>query len=67
VAIFVAAAAVGGFETAEHLGWHLVAAYRLFYLLLTRTTAWFAALYTLVGIVIVAARRRTSAASVTQM
>ncbi len=66
VAIFVAAAAVGGFETAEQLGWHLSAAYHLYYLLLTRTTAWFAALYTLVGIGIVAARGRASAASVTQ-
>ena len=67
VAIFVAAAAVGGFTTAEHLGWHLSAAYHLYYLLITRTTAWFAALYTLVGIVILAGRRWTSAASVTQM
>jgi hypothetical protein len=67
VAIFVAAAAVGVFETAAHLGWHLPAGYRLFYLLLTRTTACFAALYTLVGIVILAGRRRASAASVTLM
>jgi hypothetical protein len=66
-AIFVAAAAAGGYQTAVHLSWHLSPAYRLIYLLLTRTTAWFAVLYTLAGIIILAGRRRGSAASVTQM
>ncbi|MFZ0498807.1 MAG: DUF4184 family protein [Steroidobacteraceae bacterium] len=65
-AIFVAAALAGSFATAEKLAWHLTPEYRLIYLLLTRTTAFFAALYTLAGIVVVAARRRVSAASVTQ-
>lgn len=65
-AIFVAAAAAGGYETAEHFVWHLSPTYHLLYLLLTRTTAWFAALYTLAGIVIMAGRRRASATSVTQ-
>ena len=66
-ALFVAAAALGGFATVRQTGWHPAPAYRLFYLLLTRTTACFAALYTLAGIVIVAGRRRASAASVTQV
>ncbi|HUN72109.1 MAG TPA: DUF4184 family protein [Steroidobacteraceae bacterium] len=66
-ALFAAAAAAGGLETAEHLLWHIPAAYHLFYLLLTRTTAWFAVLYTLAGIVIVRGRRRAAGASVTQM
>lgn len=65
--IFVAAAAAGSFQTAEHLFWHLPPAYRLIYLLLTRITAWFAVLYTLAGIAILAGRRRASGASVTQM
>jgi hypothetical protein len=67
VALFVAAAVVGSYEAMDHLGWHLPPAYRLMYLLLTRTTAWFAALYTLAGLVILAGRRRASAASVTPM
>jgi hypothetical protein len=68
LAVLLAAAAVAGtLETAVRLSWHLPAAYRLFYLLLTRTMAWFAALYTLAGIVIVYGRRRAAAASVTQM
>lgn len=62
----VAAAAAGGLETAEHLLWHVPAAYHLFYLLLTRTTAWLAVLYALAGIVIVRGRRRAAAAPVTQ-
>ncbi len=66
-ALFVAAAAVGGYVTMDHLGWHPGPAYRLIYLLLTRTTAFFAALYILAGIVILAARRRAATASVTQM
>lgn len=66
-AIFVAAAAVGGYVTMENVGWHLAHSYRLIYLLLTRTAAFFAAFYTLAGIVVLAGRRRASAASVTQM
>jgi Domain of unknown function (DUF4184) len=66
-ALFVAAAAVGGCVTMENTGWHLAPAYHVIYLLLTRTTAFFAALYTLAGMVILAGRRRASAASVTQM
>jgi len=66
-ALFVAAAALGGYVTMVHTGWHLAPAYHLIYLLLTRTTAFFAALYTLAGIVILAGRRRASVASVTQM
>jgi len=66
-ALFVAAAALGGYVTMEHIGWRLSPAYHLIYLLLTRTTAFCAALYTLAGIVILAGRRRASAASVTQV
>jgi hypothetical protein len=66
-ALLAAATLAGILETGVHLGWHPPAAYRLFYLLLTRTTAWFAALYTLAGIVIVYGRRRAAVASVTQM
>src|SRR5512146_607511 len=66
-ALFAAAAAAGGLETAEHILWHIPARYRLFYLLLTRTTAWFALLYTVAGMVVIRARRRGAAASVTQM
>ncbi|HEY6517299.1 MAG TPA: DUF4184 family protein [Steroidobacteraceae bacterium] len=66
-ALLVAAAVAGPLETGLRLGWHFPGAYRLFYLLLTRTIAWFAALYTLAGIVIVYGRRRTAVASVTQV
>ncbi|MGH8202329.1 MAG: DUF4184 family protein [Steroidobacteraceae bacterium] len=66
-ALLAAAALAGILETGLHLGWHLPTAYRLFYLLLTRTMAWFAALYTLAGIVIVYGRRRAAVTSVTQM
>jgi hypothetical protein len=65
-ALFVAAAALGGFATVRQTGWHPAPAYHLIYLLLTRTTAFFAALYTLAGIAILAGRRRASAHSVTQ-
>lgn len=64
--LFVAAAAAGGIETVEHLMWHVPARYHLFYLLITRTTAWFAVLYAVAGIVMVRGRRR-AAASVTEM
>ena len=67
-ALLTAAAVAGGIETGEHLLRHTPAAYHLFYLLLTRTTAWFGVLYTVAGIVIVLGRRRRgAAASVTQM
>ncbi|MGH8297308.1 MAG: DUF4184 family protein, partial [Steroidobacteraceae bacterium] len=56
------AAAVGGFETAEHLVRHTLASYHLFYLLLTRTTAWFALLYTVAGLLIARGRRAAAAA-----
>jgi len=59
--LFAVAAAAGGFETVEHILWHIPARYHLFYLLLTRTTAWFALLYTVAGIVIVRGRRRAAA------
>jgi len=62
--LFAAAAAAGGLETLEHILWHTPARYHLFYLLLTRTTAWFALLYTIAGVVMVRGRRRAAAASV---
>lgn len=65
--IFLMAAAAGIYLTMHQTGWHLSPAYHLMYLLLTRTTACFAALYTLAGILILAGRRRAAAASVTQM
>ena len=52
------AAAAGGVETVEHILRHTPARYHLFYLLLTRTTAWFALLYTVAGVIIVCGRRR---------
>jgi hypothetical protein len=63
IAVLLAiAAAAGGYESAEHLWQHGPAdRYHLLYLLLTRTTAWFALLYTLAGILIVLARRRSAA------
>lgn len=65
--LFMAAAAAGGIETLEHLMRQIPARYHLFYLLITRTTAWFALLYTVAGIVMVRGRRRAATASVTQM
>ena len=62
--LFAAAVAAGGLETVAHFLPHITATYRVFYLLLTRTAAWFAVLYTAAGIIIV--RWRTPAASVTQ-
>ncbi|HJS91723.1 MAG TPA: DUF4184 family protein [Steroidobacteraceae bacterium] len=59
--LFIAAAAAGGFETLEHLMRHIPARYHIFYLLLTRTMAWFALLYTLAGLLIVRGRRRGAA------
>lgn len=64
LASLVAAAAVaGGFETVAHLGRHLPGSYHLFYLLLTRATAWFALLYTAAGLLIVRGRRAAAAAA----
>ncbi|HEY7887900.1 MAG TPA: DUF4184 family protein [Steroidobacteraceae bacterium] len=63
-ALFAGAAVAGGLETVAHFLPHLTASYRLFYLLLTRTAAWFAVLYTATGILIVRWRRRTPAPSV---
>ena len=40
---------------------HIPARYHIFYLLLTRTMAWFALLYTIAGILIVLGRRRGAA------
>jgi hypothetical protein len=57
--LLAVAAAAGGVETVEHIVEHTPARYRLFYLLLTRTTAWFALLYTVAGVVIVLGRRRS--------
>jgi len=66
-ALFAAAVVVGGSETVAHFLPHITATYHVFYLLLTRTAAWFALMYTVAGIVIVRWRRRPPAASVTQM
>jgi hypothetical protein len=63
VGLLLAAAAAGGFETLEHLLRHIPARYHIFYLLLTRTTAWYALLYTIAGIFIVRSRRRAAAAA----
>jgi hypothetical protein len=65
VVLFAAAAAVGAFEAMEHLRLNgdIFVRYHIFYLLLTRTTAWFALLYTVAGIVIVRGRRRSAAAA----
>jgi hypothetical protein len=59
-ALFVAAAAAGGFETLEHLMRHIPARYHLFYLMITRTSAWFALFYAIAGIVIARGRRRAA-------
>ena len=67
-ALSAAAAVAGGFETVEQFLRHTHAAYHLFYLLITRATAWFAVLYTVAGIIIILrGRRRGAGASVTQM
>jgi hypothetical protein len=59
--LLVAAAAAGGLETVAHLARHAAPRYHIFYLLLTRSTAWFALLYTVAGIIIVRGRRRAAA------
>ncbi|HVC30831.1 MAG TPA: DUF4184 family protein [Steroidobacteraceae bacterium] len=61
--LLAAAVTTGGIETLEHLGQHVPASYQLLYLLLTRTTAWFALLYTVAGVLIVRGRRRAAAAA----
>ena len=65
-ALLAAAAVAGGLETLQHDPRPIPVSYSVAYLLLTRTTAWFALLYTVVGIVIGRGRRRAAAASVTQ-
>jgi len=64
-ALLAAAVLAGGSMTLAHLGRPLPARYHVFYLLLTRSTAWFALLYTIAGIVIVRGRRRRAAAAAT--
>ena len=59
--LLAAAAAAGGLLTVAHLVRPAPAGYRLFYLLLTRTTASFALLYTAAGMLIVRGRRRAAA------
>lgn len=61
------ASAAGGFETLVHFARPIAPSYHLVYLLLTRSMAWFALLYTVAGILLVRGRRRAAAASVTQM
>ena len=65
--LLAAAVAAGGLETLEHIVRDDPPRYRIFYLLLTRSVAWFALLYTAAGILIVRGRRRAAGASVTQM
>jgi len=64
VALLAAAAVAGGVEATVHLLHHTkeYERYHLFYLLLTRTTAWFALMYTLAGAIIVRGRQRRRAA-----
>ncbi|MBW4051630.1 MAG: DUF4184 family protein [Proteobacteria bacterium] len=57
------AVAAGGIETVQDLAGHALTNYHVLYLLLTRTTAWFALLYTVAGILIVVGRRRAAPAA----
>jgi hypothetical protein len=67
LAVLVAVATLaGGLETMARLVGDSPARYHIFFLLLTRSMAWFALLYTVAGIVIARGRRRAAAASVTQ-
>jgi hypothetical protein len=59
--LLAAAAAAGGFMTLAHAARPIAASYHLLYLLLTRSSAWFALLYTITGVVIVLGRRRAAA------
>jgi hypothetical protein len=61
-ALLLAAAAAGGFETVARMLWHMPTRYHLLYLLITRTTAWFALLYTAAGAFIARGRRGAVAA-----
>lgn len=61
--LLVLAVAVGGLETVQDLPGHPLTNYHVFYLLLTRATAWFALLYTVAGSLIVLGRRRAPAAA----
>jgi hypothetical protein len=65
--LLAAAAAAGSLMTLAHLARPIPPSYHLLYLLLTRSIAWFALLYTVAGILIARGRRRAAAASVTQM
>jgi len=65
--LFAAAAVAGGLETIQHILRDDPPRYRIFYLLITRSVAWFALLYTVAGILLVRGRRRAAGASVTQM
>jgi hypothetical protein len=67
VILCAVAALAGGLEAIERILRDNPARYTIFYLLLTRTVAWFALLYTVAGVVIVRGRRRATGASVTQM
>lgn len=59
--LFAAAAVAGGLEALEHVLRDNLDRYRIFYLLLTRTIAWFALLYTGAGVLIARGRRRAAA------
>lgn len=61
-----AAVLAGGLEAIARILRDDPARYLIFYLLATRTVAWFALLYTIAGIVIVRGRRRATGTSVTQ-
>ena len=63
VVLCAVAALAGGLEAIERILRDNPARYTIFYLLLTRTVAWFALLYTIAGIVIVRGRRRATAAA----
>jgi len=66
--LFAAAAAAGGLETVQHILRDDPPRYRILYLLITRSVAWFALLYTAAGILLIMrGRRRAAGAGVTQM
>lgn len=62
-ALLASAATAGGIETVQDLAGRALTNYHVIYLLLTRTTAWFALLYTLAGMLIVLGRRRAAPAA----
>lgn len=61
--LLAGAVTAGGIETVQDLAGHALTNYHVLYLLLTRTTAWFALLYTLAGMIIVLGRRRAAPAA----